>query len=70
MNNESINQSQFLALAHRALAIYAFSIWMKIISVEIEFVSIIISGYVGDSYHVTKFSFPSLAYLEREEFGF
>lgn len=65
-----MGQFEFLARAHRALAMYAFSVGMKIISVEIEFGSISISGYVGDSYHVTKFSFPSLASLEREAFGF
>ncbi|AXN53765.1 hypothetical protein HOU82_gp04 [Klebsiella phage TSK1] len=65
-----MNQFEFLARAHRALAMYAFSIGMKIISVEIEFGSISTSGYVGDSYHVTKFIFPSLASLEREAFGF
>lgn len=65
-----MNQFEFLARAHRALAMYAFSVGMKIISVEIEFGNIRISGYVGDSYHVTKFSFPSLACLEREAFGF
>ena len=32
--------------------------------------NISISGYVGGSYHVTKFSFPSLASLEREALGF
>ena len=58
-----MNQFEFMARAHRALAMYAFSVGMKIISVEIEFGSISISGYVGDSLHVTKFSFPSLAIL-------
>ncbi|UEP19853.1 hypothetical protein [Klebsiella phage vB_KpnS-VAC112] len=65
-----MGQFEFLARAHRALAMYAFSVGMKIISVEIEFGSISISGYVGGSLHVTKFSFPSLASLEREAFGF
>lgn len=65
-----MNQFEFLARAHRALAMYAFSMDMKIISIEIESDSISIYGYVGDSYHVTKFSFPSLSSLEREAFGF
>ncbi|QEG07037.1 hypothetical protein H1O13_gp10 [Klebsiella phage Sin4] len=65
-----MNQFEFLARAHRALAMYAFSMDMKIISIEIEFENISISGYVGGSLHVTKFSFPSLAILEREAFGF
>lgn len=65
-----MNQFEFLARAHRALAMYAFSMDMKIISIEIEFENISISGYVGGSCHVTKFSFPSLAYLEREALGF
>lgn len=65
-----MNQFEFLARAHRALAMYAFSVGMKIISVEIEFGNISIYGYVGDSYRVTKFSFPPLACLEREAFGF
>lgn len=65
-----MNQFEFLARSHRALAMYAFSVGMKIISVEVEFDNISISGYVGDSYHVTKFSFPSLSSLEREAFGF
>ena len=70
MNNESINQLKFLARAHRALAMYAFSMNMKIISIEIEFDNIRIPGYVGGSLHVTKFSFPSLDSLEREALGF
>lgn len=53
-----MNQFEFLARAHRALAMYAFSKNMKIISVEVEFNNISISGYVGGSLHVTKFSFP------------
>lgn len=65
-----MNQLEFLVRAHRALAMYAFSVGMKIISVEVEFDNISIYGYVGDSYHVTKFSFPSLVSLEREAFGF
>lgn len=65
-----MGQFEFLARAHRALAMYAFSVGMNIISVEIEFGSISISGYVGESCHVTKFSFPSLASLEREALGF
>lgn len=65
-----MNQFEFLARAHRALAMYAFSMDMKIISIEIEFENISISGYAGGSYHVTKFSFQSLASLEREAFGF
>ena len=65
-----MNQFEFLARAHRALAMYAFSMNMKIISIEVAFDNISISGYVGGSYHVTKFSFPSLASLEREAFGF
>lgn len=65
-----MNQFEFLARAHRALAMYAFSKSMKIISVEVEFNNISIFGYVGGSYHVTKFSFPSLASLEREALGF
>ncbi|UVT30703.1 hypothetical protein [Klebsiella phage vB_KshKPC-M] len=58
----------FLARAHRALAMYAFS--KNILSVLVEFNNISISGYVGGSYHVTKFSFPSLDSLEREALGF
>lgn len=65
-----MNQFEFLVRAHRALAMYAFSMDMKIISIEIEFENISISGYVGGSCHVTKFSFPSLATLEREALGF
>lgn len=65
-----MNQFEFLARAHRALAMYAFSVGMNIISVEIELGNISIYGYVGDSYHATKFSFPSLACLEREALGF
>lgn len=65
-----MNQFEFLARAHRALAMYAFSTNMKIISIEIEFEKISISGYVGGSCHVTKFSFLGLAYLEREALGF
>ena len=65
-----MNQFEFLARAHRALAMYAFSMNMKIISIEVAFDNISISGYVGGSLHVTKFSFPSLASLEREAFGF
>ncbi|QQO89566.1 hypothetical protein LF20_14 [Klebsiella phage LF20] len=65
-----MNQFEFLSRAHRALAMYAFSIDMKIISIEIEFENISISGYVGGSCHVTKFSFPGLSYLERQAPGF
>lgn len=65
-----MNQFEFLARAHRALAMYAFSMDMKIISIEIESDSISIFGYVGESRYVAKFSFPSLASLEREAFGF
>lgn len=65
-----MGQFEFLARAHRALAMYAFSMNMKIISIEVAFDNVSISGYVGDSLHVTKFSFPSLANLEREAFGF
>lgn len=65
-----MNQFEFLARAHRALAMYAFSMNMKIISIEVAFDNIRISGYVGGSFHVTKFSFPSLANLEHGAFGF
>ena len=65
-----MNQFEFMALANRALAMYAFSKNMKIISVDVDFGSISISGHVGGSYHVTKFSFPLLSSLEREAFGF
>lgn len=65
-----MNQFDFLARAHRALAMYAFSMNMKIISIEVEFNNISISGYVGGAYHVTKFTFVSLEHLEREAFGF
>ncbi|WWD14329.1 hypothetical protein CPL00376_CDS0070 [Klebsiella phage SlimeyKevin] len=65
-----MNQFEFLARAHRALAMYAFSMDMKIISIEIESDSISIFGYVGESRHVTKFIFPSLDSLEHEAFGF
>lgn len=65
-----MNQFEFLARAHRALAMYAFSKNMKIISVEVELNNISISGYVGGSCHLTKFSFLGLEYLEREALGF
>ena len=65
-----MNQFEFLARAHRALAMYAFSMEMKVISIEIELENISISGYVCGSCYVTKFSFPSLDSLEREAFGF
>lgn len=42
-----MGQFEFLSRAHRALAMYAFSVGMNIISVEIELGSISISGYVG-----------------------
>lgn len=65
-----MNQFEFLARAHRALAMYAFMMDMKIISIEVEFSHISISGYVGGACHVTKFSFASLAHLEHEALGF
>lgn len=65
-----MNQFEFLARAHRALAMYAFSMDMKIISIEVECQGISISGYIGVACHVTKFSFASLQHLEREAFGF
>lgn len=65
-----MNQFEYMYRAHKALAMFAFSKNMKIISVEVEFNNISISGYVGGSYHVTKLSFPSLDSLEREALGF
>lgn len=65
-----MNQFEFLARANRALAMYAFSMNMKIISIEVEFQNISISGYIGGACHVTKFSFTSLQHLEREAYGF
>lgn len=42
-----MNQFEFLARAHRVLAMYAFSMDMKIISIDIEFENISIPSYVG-----------------------
>ena len=65
-----MNQFEFLARARRALTMHAFNMNMKIISIEVEHQNIIIAGYVGGAYRVTKFTFGSLEHLEREAFGF
>lgn len=70
-----MNQFEYMHRAHKALAMFAFHLDMKVISVtieagSIEAGSIEICGFVGDYSCTRTYAFSSLASLESQAYGF
>lgn len=65
-----MNQFEYMHRAHKALAMFAFHLGMKVISVTIEAGSIEICGLVGDYSCTRTYEFSSLASLESQAYGF
>lgn len=65
-----MDQFEYMHRAHKALAMFAFHLDMKVISVTIEAGSIEICGFVGDYSCTRTYAFSSLASLESQAYGF
>lgn len=65
-----MNQFEYMHRAHKALAMLAFHLNMKVISVTIKVGSIEICGFVGNYSFTRTYTFSSLASLESQAYGF
>nr|CAK6606153.1 unknown function [Klebsiella phage vB_Kpl_K53PH164C2] len=65
-----MNQFEFLARAHRALAMCAFSNDIKVSEVKVSYKSMVLIGFNNSTQCFVNLEFVSIEHLEKAAYGF